>query len=573
MPRRISKAQCREALFSLATPRPLHISDPFRATTASIMKSTWVYRVFRAIRAPETKKRYSNAMFGILLVPLIQLLVAPIQMALNSRRIDLPASILVMVMVTITMLFINSICGRTSSIYSDHMKGPVDFLGRHMSFGFVASFVMLSRDHITTATDIPRIAGAFVVTTLLSYVGSYLFAAGSYRIEQRVRGLRNRMEDVEKVARQPQGSSGHARRVSQIGKLTMTIANNGSFSSLETMCAPSVTVDFVVRMAPLWMSLFLLATIGLPVYFATRYELPFETFCFVFFWVGALYFQRAIKSCKMLELQPRLRSILTVAFNPVLVTSALATAYFWIKTAVTHRDIGDVLSGFKHHNSWASLMIQLNEDGQFTKHVGAGDLANALLDAGIVSLGFKMFEYRGELWKSFTTVFCTSLVFATMNVFINVIFSRAMGLQPAEALAFCARNVTIALGVPAVQHLDGSTTLMSALVVFSGMLFQMTGDLLFSWLHINDRMVPSTASSSSDSEKSCEGDGESDCKIIAAGVTVGINAAAMGTSHLIERNSKCAAYSALSMTVFGAITVALTAVPVIADVLTKLAAR
>jgi hypothetical protein len=30
-----------------------------------------------------------------------------------------------------------------------------------MSFGFVASFVMLSKDHINDAADVPRIAGAF----------------------------------------------------------------------------------------------------------------------------------------------------------------------------------------------------------------------------------------------------------------------------------------------------------------------------------------------------------------------------------------------------------------------------
>lgn len=301
--------------------------------------------------------------------------------------------------------------------------------------------------------------------------------------------------------------------------------------------------------------------------------MPFETFCFIFVWVSSVHFQRFIKSCKLLELRPRTRSFLAVIFNPVLMTSALGTAYFWTKTAVTHRNIADILACFKRHNSWADLVVAIGNGGSFEQNIGAGDLANALLDAGIVSLGFKMFEYRRELWSSFATVFSTSLVFATVNIFLNVIFARTMGLQPADALAFCARNVTIALGVPAVQKLDGSTTLMSALVTFSGMLFQIIGGYLFVWLGINDRVLPPVTSVLSDSEKGADEQEGSDCKVIAAGVTVGINAAAMGTAHLIERDSKCTAYSALSMTVFGALTVALTAVPAIADVLKALSAR
>lgn len=45
---------------------------------------------------------------------------------------------------------------------------------------------------------------------------------------------------------------------------------------------------------------------------------------------------------------------------------------------------------------------------------------------------------------------------------------------------------------------------------------------------------------------------------VAAGVTIGINAAAMGTAHLYEQGSRAAPYSALSMTVFGVLTVLFT---------------
>jgi putative effector of murein hydrolase len=47
---------------------------------------------------------------------------------------------------------------------------------------------------------------------------------------------------------------------------------------------------------------------------------------------------------------------------------------------------------------------------------------------------------------------------------------------------------------------------------------------------------------------------------LAAGVTIGINAAAMGTAHLYETNSDAAPYAALAMTVFGVATVGFTMV-------------
>jgi putative effector of murein hydrolase len=345
-----------------------------------------------------------------------------------------------------------------------------------------------------------------------------------------------------------------------------------------------MTVEFVIRTSPLWISLFLAFAVGLPIYSATGYGVPFEAFIISFLWIGAVVVQRSIKTCSALEVRPCIRSTMAILFNPVLVTSALVSAYFWTKAAVTHQHIDSVLGAFKHQDSWAAILAALATNPDPYTHIGAGDLATALLDAGIVSLGLKMFEYRRELWASFATVFLTSLVSATASVFFNVVVARAMGLGTPNALAFASRNVTIALGIPAVSNIGGSTTLMSALVVFSGMLFSMTGDLLFLWLRIRDRALSPTVTYHSDNEglsglggstdsKSTENGTNEHCMVIAAGVTVGINAAAMGTAHLIERDSRATAYSALSMTMFGIITVALTAVPAIAEVLMMLASR
>lgn len=498
-----------------------------------------------------------------------------------------------------------------------------------MAFGFVPPFVMLSKDHLNTAADVPRIAGAFgvllvndipsldlanfiqVVSTLISYVGCYFFATGTFKLESRIRGPERKVGDIESQPEQAMALStkaSSAKRVSQMSQLTIRMVNNESLSSIDTFSSPPAGMEFLVRTSPLWIALILLLAVGLPIYCTTGYDMPFETFCFVFLWIGTILFQRSLKTLKTLAPYPRLRYSLVVVCNPVLIVAALGTAYFWIKTAVTHQGIETVLDNFKRHDDWAQIVAHLAQNHDPRQHIGAADLATALLDAGIVSLGLKMFEYRAALWRSFATVLSTSLAAAVAAVFLNVALARAVGLAAAEALAFAARNVTIALGGPAVLHLGGSTTLMSALVIFSGMLFQMTGDLLFAWAAILDQRPTGVAggsqyasraggvvvteknssstnnnttmmtTSDSDAEDGKQEDGDArrqhvaECKIIAAGVTVGINAAAMGTTHLLERDSMATAYSALSMIMFGCITVGLTSIPTIAQALKALAA-
>lgn len=422
-----------------------------------------------------------------------------------------------------------------------------------------------------------------VATTLLSYMACFLFVMGSSKLESRLRGLEQKEGDIES---QPHGkhtstmslTASHTKRMSQMSQFTAVLVHHESNSALDKICSqPSKAPQILVKTVGFWASLTLFFIVGLPVSFATKYDMPLEVLCFICLWIASLLWQRLLKTCQVLGPYPRARYLVVILFNPVLLTSALGTAYFWAKAAATDKSIDAILGAFRCHDTWASIISGISQGDNAKRHIGAGDLATALLDAGIVSLGLKMFEYRRELWNSFNTVFSASFVLAISSLFLNVVFAHAMGLAAPEALAFAARNVTIALGVPAVRNLQGSTALMSALVVFSGMLYQMAGDLLLSWLSVPDRKHEASADlSCTDTamEKGADDDSIGDnCRVVAAGVTVGINAAAMGTAHLIERDSRATAYSALSMTMFGSFTVALTAVPAISDVLVSLASR
>ncbi len=348
-------------------------------------------------------------------------------------------------------------------------------------------------------------------------------------------------------------------------------------------------LDSFIRTLPIWICSFLLLTVGLPIYLITGFDTPFEAIYFVLVWTCCLQLLRLLRASKSLLLFPKVRSTLIICSNPVLLTSGFGTVYFWIRTLPGKTTIEQVVTNFRKSSTLAAAFISISEDHDLKSHIGAGDLACVILDAGILCLGLKMFEYRRELAASFYSVMSTCSVVATAGIFFNVAVARRMGLDTEEALAFAAKSVTIALGVPVIQKVDGSTTLMSALCIFSGIIFQMAGNFLFRVLRIDDRRCRarsesgrrSGSGSGSDTEKTVpdfyEGrdtsTAEDEVKLLAAGVTVGINAAAMGTAHLIERDSTAVAYAALSMTIFGGMTVALTALPGVSELLIFLASR
>jgi hypothetical protein len=135
-----------------------------------------------------------------------------------------------------------------------------------------------------------------------------------------------------------------------------------------------------------------------------------------------------------------------------------------------------------------------------------------------------------------------------------------------------------------MARLGGDVGLSAAMVVANGILIQMllglgTGDWLEGWVKRLERRTQdeenpedtqnadtrNTMAIEDADAHSTLGIAATDPRTVAAGVTVGINAAAMGTAHLYEVRSDAAPYAALSMTVFGVATVGFTLAPQIAS--------
>ncbi|KAI1426977.1 hypothetical protein F5Y12DRAFT_223632 [Xylaria sp. FL1777] len=572
------------------------------------MSMALIQRLCKSLQTPALIKRYSDAAIGLVLIICTQLLVVPTQIALDLHSVNIPASILAMILVFFTMTVATSVNKDVTKFYDKHLRGPTDFVGRHMSLGFVAFFVLLIRDHVKNSLDIPRFAGVFVITTIVSYLFSFFLAYGGFHLEHRLRRPRRNAVDIESnnktwpspsIAWPAPSCERRSKIIDHLSPLNEALSKHEPSIEINTVSDSSaaISIDFVLRTAPIWIWLFILTTIGLPICLATGYMMPFEAVCFILFWVLSIQFQRSLRSSEALSRFRRLRSLLLIFCNPLLLTWALATAYIWGKALCEGRNIDDVVGDFRHYSSLARCIIHIIEDPNVPAHLGAGDLAGILLDAGVACMGFKMYEYRSELWASVGTVSITCTALAAINVFLNVLVGHGLGLQAEDAISFASRSATLALGIPAIENLGGSATLASTIAIFSGILFQMTGDWLFSVLRIDDRVsrdasgsttarpptVPAPTKQRSLSNRTNPDGGTEikdvtdDCArtdeestIVAAGVTIGINAAAMGTAYLIERDSRAVAYSALSMIVFGAATVALTAFPAATETIVKL---
>ncbi|CAN8097331.1 unnamed protein product [Discula destructiva] len=310
------------------------------------------------------------------------------------------------------------------------------------------------------------------------------------------------------------------------------------------------------------------------------------------------------------------KSLTTIAtlLNPVLWTSLFLLCYGLAKSHVHGVPTATVVNRFKTGTTVSDLIAHhLTTSSTVSPPFGAGDIATSILNAGIVSWGLKLFEYRSQiLSRGGLTVLFTSALLAIFNIIAWPLLAHAIGVRPAGYdLSFAARSVTIALGGPAMASLGGDAGVNAVGVVVNGIVFQLVAGCFVGeggfvgtmgrWRRVlRTRTVrllrtgSEGASSGDDAEKTkarqrplherrhmhCSSDTThvhgrrrapmslgaaqtngsnddndyppvDDVRTVAAGVTIGINAAAMGTAHLYEQNSQAAPYSALAMTTFG----------------------
>lgn len=352
---------------------------------------------------------------------------------------------------------------------------------------------------------------------------------------------------------------------------------------------------WAIRNPMLILSWLLTILVGLPLRFHGQHDAFLSTSLLFALWFTTLAIQASLKKTPS---SSWLRTALFGLSNAVLWTSLLMIAYVFAESATTHRPLHAVLDTLQTNTTLTALVFPTTTSPAQT-YLAAGDIALTILNAGLVSWGLKLYEYRRQLVsRAGLTVLLVSSVLAAGNVALGPLLARALGLRSAPTdLAFAARSVTLALGSPVMAALRGDVGLNAAMVVMSGIVFQVgLGFGVGGWLERNvvERCLPPRAappSSNDDGEvtvtarssvtlqgtddegldleaqvlaEECAAETnkvDSTPRTVASGVTIGINAAAMGTAYLYEVKSEAAPYSALSMMAMGIMTVVFASIP------------
>lgn len=435
-----------------------------------------------------------------------------------------------------------------------------DLLNRHMSIGFTIPFIMILRGPLSDERTIGAIIGCFILTGLLNTILAYIFALPLQCLMVRW-DKHAPVEDIESAPAatiassvEPRTSKLHAPVkslcYSMDSSITFTTTDETSSDSGASQPVPitpqgtpiSARVLSWTLQNPLVLTFWLLTLLlGVPLRSLFPSSPILSTLLLFSLWLSTLTFQSSIKSLQFLPSWTR--TLLLGLFNPVLFTTLGMTAYIFLDMSITHQSLPQVLSSLQSKTTFSSFILQPSSFSQ----IKAGDIALSILNAGLVSWGLKLYEYRAQLLsRAGLTVFTVSSLLAVGNVICGPLLAHTVGVQPeSRALAFAARSVTLALGNPVMQALGGDSGLNAAMVVVSGIVYQMgLGFGMGRWL---------VGAQGRRGEE--QGRDEHDPRAVAAGVTVGVNAAAMGTAYLYEVHSEAAPYSALSMMALGIMTV------------------
>ncbi|KAL2173959.1 uncharacterized protein P884DRAFT_316712 [Thermothelomyces heterothallicus CBS 202.75] len=464
-----------------------------------------------------------------------------------------------------------------------------------MSIGFAIPVVMLCRGPVSDPRSIGMIVICFFLTglfnTVFAYILTFLIQCVIVRYDKAFLEVR-RPGDVERGGEthtQKPGNLDNPSCEGSPGGNSLTMGFYGSAESSEPVeptshHAPSLGPQQSRGLSPrgalhawaisnpiLLFSWLLTLAVGVPLRYCRGHDVALGTLLIFSAWLTALAIQTAIKCTA--HLPPSIRTLLASLLNPVLCTSLAMIAYVFIDGVLSHRPLGVMLDTLQTHTTLPTLLLHPANTPTTAfqparlppGRMAAGDIATTLLNSGLVAWGLKLYAHRAHLFsRAGLAVVTVSSALALANLAGGPLFARAvLGVAPpSNALAFAARSVTIALADPVMDMLGGDGGLNAAMVVGGGIVYQIGLGLgVGRWLEAGvverggTQWVGGGQAQDANRATVKVQQSANDPRIVAAGVTIGVNAAAMGTAYLYEVHSEAAPHAALSMIALGVMTV------------------
>ncbi|POW07850.1 hypothetical protein PSHT_09797, partial [Puccinia striiformis] len=528
---------------------------------------------------PQFQQNYGEVVFSHYVMAPLGVLVLLLFAYLTDMIIDLlPFTFPAQAICMILLFLVLGVLHRFSPDFLFHhvhtfLHPAAEFLLACMGLFFTSSFVLIPRQDVMPGKDIGLIAALFLPSLLLTWVGTVMIAKamayvwplatasepdednnadvlegsdsestppGHSRTSRRPR----RLEDVA-LASAEAGNSPN-RPLTDIKVLSPTapaftpIVTEKNSQKLEPTAIkkPLSPEERLAKQLEVWFDPavhFLLLLIGIPLYFSPGGEkrnLPLFTGAVSLAW---LFSKRTISASYQ------------KVFHPILVTSFITVFFVGGLSSLKGHTLTQCMSNrlsmpslshalilkpfylpfvaLNHYSTGANYLIIFQKSAGWNgSSPGAGDLLSSLLVGGIVALAFPMFRYRADLYNNFFRIFVVVLP--------NCVMSLCSGLGGGQDGHF-------------IFATGGDNSLVVVLICITGIFAVIVRDPLFKLCRT--RTTP----------------GSDDYFTI--GCTIGIIAAAIGTSSLMTSHSRAAATSTVTFVVYGLALLALVAVPPIAN--------
>ncbi|CAH7668958.1 LrgB-like family-domain-containing protein [Phakopsora pachyrhizi] len=235
--------------------------------------------------------------------------------------------------------------------------------------------------------------------------------------------------------------------------------------------------------------------------------------------------------------------------HPILVTSIITVFAVWMFGAIKGLTLNEVLQRYSTGANY--LVLFRRSRGWDGRSPSAGDLMSSLLTAGIVALAFPLFRYRWDLYNNFFRLLIIAIPNAAISLLLWPLVARQMGIQGERAITFAGRFMSTPFGIQLLVATGGDTSLVVVLICITGILAVLLRDTLFKLTRT--RTTPGSS------------------EYFTIGCTIGVIAAAIGTSSLMANHSRAAATSTVMFSLYGLILLGLVAVPSIAEFVGDLA--
>lgn len=226
--------------------------------------------------------------------------------------------------------------------------------------------------------------------------------------------------------------------------------------------------------------------------------------------------------------------------HPILIATFLILFICFISSLIYyHKPVGFLwdLKYYKTGKNYLNLFSDAylfnngenNNQPDLTKYPiwpGCGDFLSSLMDISIVSLSLPVFTHRRDFVQNFW-IMVPILMSIALTFFLYPLICYNIGIDSKRSIGFIGRSVTLALGTPLIDSLDGLISLMAVCTILSGICGVLIGDLTFKLLRVKNN------------------------DYVTRGVSLGINCGAIATAHLLNTDPRAASMSSLSFTIFG----------------------